>query len=238
MRAPSLRMESVDAIHVCVGRRALREDAMPTLMESIQRIGLQSPIAVRIVDEIDIPGVGPVSNVPLLVAGRHRLEACRRLGMETVPVVDFDNERDARLWEISENLHRSELLPVERAEQIDEWRRLTVEKFCPQVVGKGSGRRDHERGHEKTADALGISHETVRRAEKIAALPGEIREQAREEGWSQKRLLEAASSKPVPPPPPIRNDAEAEDIWITAMRRLWNKGAKEWRERFLEEVST
>lgn len=232
MRAPAFRMEAVSAVTVPEGRRALREDAIGPLMDSIKRLGLQVPLAVRVVDEFTMPDTGEVvSNVPLLVAGRHRLEACRRLGMETVAVVEFNDEREARLWEISENLHRAELLPVERAEQIDEWRRLVVDADKPQLVGK-PGRPS--KGHDATAKALGISHESVRRAEKIAALPEEVRDQARAEGWTQERLLNAG--KPVPPPPPVRNDAEAEDQWLGSILRLWNKAPKQWRERFLEEV--
>src|SRR3954449_6897660 len=47
----------------------------------------------------------------------------RQLGWETVPciVLEEGQEREARLWEIAENLHRAELPAVERAEHIDEW---------------------------------------------------------------------------------------------------------------------
>lgn len=67
---------------------------------------------------------------------------------------------------------------VERAEQIDEWRRLTLEKV-PTGVAPHGGQQRNERGHNKTAEALGVSHETVRRAEAIAALPQEVRDAAR-----------------------------------------------------------
>lgn len=80
-----------------------------------------------------------------------------------------------RLWEIAENLHRAELGPVERAEHIDEWRKLTVAKET-QGGADGAplgGRQPHEKGIAKTAEALGVSDATVRRAEKISALPQE-----------------------------------------------------------------
>ena len=47
------------------------------------------------------------------------------------------SEIDARLWEISENLHRAELSALERAEQIDEWRAPTAEKGRNATKGKG-----------------------------------------------------------------------------------------------------
>ena len=57
-----------------------------------------------------------------LVSGRHRLEALRVLGYEEAPVriVGF-NDLQARLWRISENLHRNELTALQRAEQIAEY---------------------------------------------------------------------------------------------------------------------
>lgn len=206
--------------------RGLDDAAVARLAESMQRLGLRTPISVRF-DEDDL----------VLVAGRHRLEAAKRLGWEQIEAVFIDgDEADARLWEISENLHRAELSAVERAEHIDEWRRLTVAKNNPTSLGN-PGRPS--KGHEATAAALGVSHQTVRNAERIASLPEPVREQAKEEGWSRDRLLDEArrrDAKPVPPPPPVRNDAEAEDAWLAGMLRQWNRAPLQWRERFLEEV--
>src|SRR5215510_6728562 len=83
--------------------RALCEDAVVSLAESIKTIGLQTPIFVQI---------DPVSRDEryLLVAGLHRLEACRRLGMAHIDALIMDlNQTERRLWEIAENLHRAEL---------------------------------------------------------------------------------------------------------------------------------
>jgi len=85
-----------------------------------------------------------------------------------------------------------------RADHIDEWRQLTVGENNPQPVGK-PGRPS--RGHQATASALGISHETVRRAEAIAGLPQAVRDQAREERWSQEQLLNMARDKDMRFPP-------------------------------------
>ena len=56
-----------------------------------------------------------------LVAGLHRYEAAKLLGLEFVPVCtmgDKDNADQCRLMEIDENLVRNELSPSERAEHI------------------------------------------------------------------------------------------------------------------------
>lgn len=162
--------------------RGLDAAAVSRLAESMAQIGLQTPITVR--DD---------GEWPVLVAGLHRLKAAERLGWEKIDAIYLEgDERDARLWEISENLHRADLSAVERAEHIDEWRRLTVAGINPQSVGK-PGRPS--RGHEATAAALGVSHETVRRAEVVASLPQAVRDQAREERWSQERLLDIARNQ-------------------------------------------
>ena len=243
MSRAAMIVQTVGLGEIVVGHRlraGVNEEAVSRLVDSIERVGLRTPISVRHVEEWTDPETGEqVSGALELVAGRHRLEALRRMGATTAPVVMVQDETEARLWEISENLHRAELSPVERAEHIDEWRRLTVEN-CQQVVGKGPGRRDHDRGHEKTADALGVSHATVRRAEKIAALPKDVRDTAREEKWTQDRLLREAAptrvepARPVKPAPAILNDFETEEAWRGAMNRVWNRGSAEWRERWLD----
>jgi uncharacterized ParB-like nuclease family protein len=89
------------------------------LASSIRAIGLQVPLTV-----IERDGRY------LLIAGRHRLEALRVIGEDRVPVriVDFD-DIEARLWTISENLHRTELSALARSEQIAEFAKLTKERL-------------------------------------------------------------------------------------------------------------
>ena len=115
---------SVPVAKIRVGERsrALREDALASLIESIKTIGLKTPISVR-VDE------SSREERYLLVAGRHRLEACRRLGVTHIDarIVDLDGVR-RKLWEIAENLHRAELTVAERSEHIAEWIRLVEER--------------------------------------------------------------------------------------------------------------
>jgi len=100
-----------------------------------------------------------------------------------------------RAWE---NLRRAGLAPVERAEHIEEWRRLTAENIR-QVAEKSQG-RPTTTGASATARTLGVSELEVRRATKIASLPPETRQQAREERWPASRLLAEATPKPVMAP--------------------------------------
>jgi ParB-like chromosome segregation protein Spo0J len=90
------------------------------LANSIRTIGLQNPLTVL-----------ARGDRYLLIAGRHRLEALRLVDKEAripVRVVELD-DIEARLWTISENLHRTELKALERAEQIAEFAKLTKERL-------------------------------------------------------------------------------------------------------------
>src|SRR5690606_5089552 len=84
------------------------------LTNSIKELGLRTPLTVRH-DEGPITIDGEeVYSVPVLVAGRHRLEALKMLSEEWVEVVYEDDGIKARLWEIDENLSRAELSTDEK----------------------------------------------------------------------------------------------------------------------------
>jgi ParB/RepB/Spo0J family partition protein len=185
--------------------RGLDDAAVTRLAESMAQIGLQTPITVR--DD---------GEWPVLVAGLHRLKAAEQLGWAKIDAVYLEgDERDARLWEISENLHRADLSAVERAEHIAEWLQLTERKAgtahgttqsaahaavegvsgqpVPKLSARGrAGEGRPESGIAAASRELGVGRKTALRAVKIAALPEEIREQAKAERWSQERLLDIA----------------------------------------------
>lgn len=223
---------TIDSIAIPARYRGLNEDAVDALMASIKEIGLQTPPAVRWSN-------GGEDAEVVLVTGRHRLEACRRLGHDVVVCEVFDgDETAARLWEISENLHRADLSAVERSEHIDEWRRLTLAKVA-QIAPPLGGKQPRDNGERKTADALGLKRDAVRRAARIAALPEETRQQARDERWSQTRLLDEAARKrePIVAPDP-RNGLEAIEKQVADLMKAWNKAAPEAREEFLSRIDT
>ncbi|WP_084637345.1 ParB/RepB/Spo0J family partition protein [Neomicrococcus aestuarii] len=90
-------------------RQVFDEDDMAELEHSLREIGLLQPIVVRPSGE---PGDAPYE----LVMGERRWRAAQRVGFETIPAIiretkDEDLLRDALL----ENLHRSELNPLEEA---------------------------------------------------------------------------------------------------------------------------
>jgi ParB family transcriptional regulator, chromosome partitioning protein len=115
-------------IRIPDGRRPAEPDRVKALAESICEIGLLSPIIVDRHTNEDSGGDESCE----LVAGRHRLEACRLLGWKYVPAIDRSSapahEENAapppperarllnRLAEIDENLCRSELSALDMAQ--------------------------------------------------------------------------------------------------------------------------
>jgi ParB family transcriptional regulator, chromosome partitioning protein len=87
-------------------RQVFDADAMAELVHSISEVGLLQPIVVRPVDGGDYE----------LVMGERRWRAAEKAGLATIPAIvratgDDDMLRDALL----ENLHRSQLNPLEEA---------------------------------------------------------------------------------------------------------------------------
>jgi ParB-like chromosome segregation protein Spo0J len=182
---------NLNEIVVPESHRKVDKEAVKKLAASIKEIGLQQPISVR----------RPVKGEYQLITGAHRLEAVRYLGewsiLASVMVV---NDVDARLWEISENLHRSDLTVTERATQIAEWIRLIETKISAQIEPKlktdsnprGAGRQDG--GVRAAARDLGIDRNEAQRALKIDSITSEAKEAAEAAGLkTQSDLLKVAS---------------------------------------------
>jgi hypothetical protein len=118
MRAPALEKLDVESIEVRGERRGTRPDKVDAIAQSMDKIGLQTPISVRYYAERpDFAKPGPTDDALILVAGHHRLLGAKQLGWEKINCfVHYEgDEIDAGLWEIDENLCRSELSEAEEA---------------------------------------------------------------------------------------------------------------------------
>ncbi|MDP9398039.1 MAG: ParB/RepB/Spo0J family partition protein [Actinomycetota bacterium] len=125
-------------------RQVFDEDAMTELVASIREVGLLQPVVVRPAGEERYE----------LVMGERRLRAARAAGLETVPAIvrELDDEhllRDALL----ENLHRSELNPLEEAAAYDQ---LLQDFGCT---------------HEELAGRLGRSRPQISNTLRLLRLP-------------------------------------------------------------------
>ena len=156
---------AVDDIRIGERLRGLNEAKVAMLESSMRDIGLQTPITVA-ADE---------AGGWRLVAGLHRLEATRKLGRTDIACLVIDrSEPAARLWEIDENLVRSELTQLERDQHL--LRRKQI--FDEWVIGEtgrnppGLGGRSNKGFATDTEEKTGIAkrrvNESVRRATRIA----------------------------------------------------------------------
>ncbi|MDZ8056055.1 MAG: ParB N-terminal domain-containing protein [Aulosira sp. ZfuVER01] len=94
----------IEQILVGSNRRPIKGDKVDELKESIRANGLLNPITVD--QKLN------------LIAGLHRLTACKLLGLDAIAcnIVTYQYAEQARLAEIDENLIRNELEPLERSE--------------------------------------------------------------------------------------------------------------------------
>nr|WP_269327040.1 ParB/RepB/Spo0J family partition protein [Kineosporia mesophila] len=94
-------------------RTVFDEEAMDELVHSIKEIGVLQPIVVRAVPGTDADGK-EISYQ--LIMGERRWRASQKAGLETVPAIVRDTNDDDLLRDaLLENLHRSELNPLEEA---------------------------------------------------------------------------------------------------------------------------
>jgi hypothetical protein len=144
--------------------RAINAETIVGLAESIANVGLINPIRVR------VAGDGWE-----VIAGVHRLEACKSLGLvEIAADVVTDDDLHAELAMIDENLCRAELTPSDRARQTAR-RKAIYEELNPETAN-GSNQHSRpddaaERFTADTAKATGVSERIVQlnaeRGEKV-----------------------------------------------------------------------
>jgi ParB family chromosome partitioning protein len=169
------------------------------MVQSIREIGIKSPIQVRTIER------GSGGREIRLVAGLHRLEAARQLGIK-VPAIEFDGDEIAALmWEIAENLHRAELSVQDRADHVARWIDLARERceagvsaqLEPKLSSRGrDGEGRPESGINAASRELGIDRNEAQRAIKIAAMTPEAKAAAKDAGLdnNQSALLRAAKA--------------------------------------------
>jgi hypothetical protein len=173
MKAISLH---VDDIEIGGRHRPLSNEAVQRLSVSMKDIGLRHPISVRVVDEMEIDGK-LTSGVPVLVAGYHRLEAAKQLGWSHIDCIEVDDDNlQAELWELAENLHRLDLTKEQRDEHIRRYAELLEAKSKIQVAQNAAPEIGYKKPPPQTkaiprqiAEETGLSVDTVRRALKPQA---------------------------------------------------------------------
>jgi len=243
MLARKTEFLDVEAIQVGPRARPINAESVKTLSASMEKIGLRTPVTVRMLDD------DAVSD-PMLVSGLHRLQAAKALGWQQIEcfVVEHESEDEARLWEIAENLHRADLTQLERSEHIAEWISI-ADRVSVQVAPKPQGGRP-EGGTSKASRELGIETTDAKRSVKVASLTDEAKEAAREVGLDDNRtaLLEAAREAPERQADSIREraargaiklaadpleDVGALEKQVASLITAWNNAGPDARQEFL-----
>ncbi|MDH7597509.1 MAG: ParB/RepB/Spo0J family partition protein [Methanothrix sp.] len=193
-----MRMKIAD-IKVPVRKRAVNPEKVQQIADSIKVIGMLHPILVR--------------RDGTLLAGAHRLEACKQLGMDEVEVEVLDVEPLMQeLVEIDENLIRSELSYVERGEFLR--RRKEIYEMLFPVAAHGGDRKSEafrearkgvESFAEDTAKKIGVSPRTIQQDIQIAEeLPPDVKETIKQIDLPKVEALELVKVKKSEGPETVR----------------------------------
>jgi ParB-like chromosome segregation protein Spo0J len=145
----------IDRISLPFGGRKINDGTVAALVDSIGRIGLQHPISL-----IRLPGMVLKYE---LVAGAHRLSACRNLGHGQI-LAHVMSKADARIQRHAENLHRSDLVVLEKYDAI-----VGYERARKKAVLKW-GAQPHDLGLSGTARELDLDRRIIRQARAAQAI--------------------------------------------------------------------
>lgn len=151
VEVPGVRFAEIPVSDIHPNRKQPRsvfdEDDMAELIHSVREIGVLQPIVVRTSPE---KGGEPYE----LVMGERRWRAVQAAGLETIPAIVRDTTDDALLRDaLLENLHRSQLNPLEEAAAYQQ----LLEDFGTT--------------HEQLADRIGRSRPQVSNTLRLLKLP-------------------------------------------------------------------
>jgi len=131
-------------------REEFDEGAMEELVHSIREVGLLQPIVVR-------PDGPAGSGKYELIMGERRWRAAQRAGLERIPAIVRETDDERMLLDaLLENLHRSQLNPLEEAAAYDQ---LLKDFSCT---------------HEQLADRIGRSRPQVSNTLRLLKLPPRV----------------------------------------------------------------
>lgn len=146
------------------------DDSMKEAVESVKEYGVLTPAIVRPREEGGYE----------IVAGHRRKHACELAGLETMPVIIRDIDRDmATIIMVDTNLQRENILPIEKAKAY---------KMKLEAIKRRTGRRTkeqeenapnnsaHFRSDDEFGVEMGVSGDTVRNMISLTQLVPELQE--------------------------------------------------------------
>lgn len=166
--------------------RVLEDESMREMAESIREYGVLMPLVVRPVEE----------GVYEIISGHRRKYACEMIGMETVPVIVRELDRDASIiMMVDSNLQRENILPSERA---------AAYKMKLEAIKRQGRRNDLTscqvgtklRSDEKIAEETEESARTVQRYIRLTELSPELQQMVDEKKIAMTPAVEISYLKP------------------------------------------
>jgi len=131
------------------------DEGMEMLVQSIQDNGVLIPIVVRPTKEDKYE----------VISGHRRIHACRRAGIETIPALVRDMDRDSAIvFMVDSNIQREGLLPSEKAFAY----KMRVEALRHQ--GKASVQPGQKSSRGAVAEAAGKSETQIQRYIRLTCL--------------------------------------------------------------------
>lgn len=247
------------ALIVTHGRlRAIDPEQVRSLASSIKEVGLLNPITVYereiVRNGVTCPGYG-------LVAGAHRLEACKALGWREIPATVVTLSDDERIIaECDENLCATKLSPADQAmftaKRKEAYLRLHPETANGRNQHAGLDNLSNPTFADDQAAKTGVDARTVRRsAERGEKVTPEalamVKGTALDKGAFLDRLKKiepdkqaeyvAAEMRRASAPPPQAPDREDDHFdserQVTELMAAWNKAGEQAREAFLARIA-
>ena len=183
--------------------KVVDNEEMDQLVWSILTQGLLTPLVVRPLDNGEYE----------VISGHRRLHACKKAGIETVPALITDMDRDAAaIALVDSNLHREHILPSEKAYAY-KLKAEAMKRYGKPNLGHVVPDYDSTRTTAEIGEASGESYKTVQRYIRLTNLiPGVL--QKVDEGrialtpavelsylteWEQRDLLETMESEDCTP---------------------------------------
>ncbi|MBQ9717352.1 MAG: ParB/RepB/Spo0J family partition protein [Clostridia bacterium] len=166
--------------------RVLEDESMREMAESIREYGVLMPLVVRPVEEGQYE----------IISGHRRKYACEMIGMETVPVIVRELDRDASIiMMVDSNLQRENILPSERA---------AAYKMKLEAIKRQGQRNDLTscqvgtklRSDEKIAEETEESARTVQRYIRLTELSPELQQMVDEKRIAMTPAVEISYLKP------------------------------------------
>lgn len=243
--------------------RALVDGNVAALAQSMQEIGLLSPILVKPAKH---HRDGVLSDCFDIVAGRHRFAAARSLGWTQIEctVVNL-SALHLELAELDENLMRENLSPAELAIALPRRKEIyeTLYPETKQHVAGGHGKHksasDNLSFAEQTATAIGKNPKTVERAvnrgnalkmhlldikgtsldkgvelDALTALPEDERAALVSKAKSGQNVSARRALYKVADEPV--DDEQATERQLAALTSAWNKAGPEARQKFRDII--